>query len=291
MIDLHMHTNYIDGEDSVIEILRKCEEIKLNLISITDHDVCEAYNELKNINIKNYFSGKIITGIELNALINNNRIEILGYNYDLDYINNYLKNKYKNNHEEVKQISEIKQMKNKCEKLGIKINNKEFNFNKKWSFRFMHELIKENEENKKYFTEEEWKDVQIFYRQCCYDPNGILNIDYSEFVPDINEVIEVIHNAGGKAFLAHLFRYKETEKEAKDLLNNIVKNTKIDGIECFYKCFTKEQQLFLANFCKNNNLLISGGSDYHGENKKNIKLGIDIPKEFTNFIDLLTEKS
>ena len=31
---------------------------------------------------------------------------------------------------------------------------------------------------------------------------------------------------------------------------------------------------FLIDYCKNNNLLISGGSDYHGKNKKNTYLGI-----------------
>ena len=65
MIDLHIHSNNSDGSDSVLEILKKCEELKLNYISFTDHETCAAYNELKNINIKKYYSGTIIPGIEI----------------------------------------------------------------------------------------------------------------------------------------------------------------------------------------------------------------------------------
>ena len=41
MIDMHMHTTYSDGADSLIEVLKKAESLKLEYISITDHDTCE----------------------------------------------------------------------------------------------------------------------------------------------------------------------------------------------------------------------------------------------------------
>ena len=50
MIDMHLHTSYSDGTDSVVELLTKAESLNLECISITDHDNCRAYNELKNIN-------------------------------------------------------------------------------------------------------------------------------------------------------------------------------------------------------------------------------------------------
>ena len=37
MIDLHMHTIYSDGSKTVEEVLKMCEEKKLEYISITDH--------------------------------------------------------------------------------------------------------------------------------------------------------------------------------------------------------------------------------------------------------------
>ena len=60
MIDLHIHTNNSDGTDSVEELLKKAQELKLDYISITDHDTCKAYNKLKEMNVPEIFSGKII---------------------------------------------------------------------------------------------------------------------------------------------------------------------------------------------------------------------------------------
>ena len=64
MIDLHIHTNNSDGSDSVIDVLRKAEKLGLKTISITDHDTCTAYEELDNIDVKKYYSGDIIKGVE-----------------------------------------------------------------------------------------------------------------------------------------------------------------------------------------------------------------------------------
>ena len=79
MIDLHIHTLYSDGDKTVEDVLKMCEEKKLEYISITDHNTCMPYNDnaLKNNNI---FSGKIIKGIEMNATFQNKKIELLGYN-------------------------------------------------------------------------------------------------------------------------------------------------------------------------------------------------------------------
>ena len=60
MIDLHLHTKYSDGSDSVLELLEKAEKLKLEYISITDHDNVNAYKELENKEIRSKFSGKII---------------------------------------------------------------------------------------------------------------------------------------------------------------------------------------------------------------------------------------
>ena len=48
---------------------------------------------------------------------------------------------------------------------------------------------------------------------------------------------------------------------------------KLDGVECYHSSFTEEQIKKLIQFSKENNLLMSGGSDYHGTNKPYINLG------------------
>ena len=45
-----------------------------------------------------------------------------------------------------------------------------------------------------------------------------------------------------------------------------------NGVECFHSTFNDEQIEELLKIAKENNLFISGGSDYHGVNKKNVDL-------------------
>ena len=63
MIDLHIHTKYSDGNNTVDEILVMAQDMGLNVISITDHDCCNAYYDLENPDIANLFSGTIKKGI------------------------------------------------------------------------------------------------------------------------------------------------------------------------------------------------------------------------------------
>ena len=93
MIDLHIHTHYSDGDKTVEEILKMCEEKKIEYISITDHDTCKQYEDevFKNNTI---FSGKIIKGAELHAMFENENIEILAYNIDPKVINEWCENYY-----------------------------------------------------------------------------------------------------------------------------------------------------------------------------------------------------
>ena len=70
MIDLHTHTKYSDGTDSVEELLINAENKKLEIISITDHDSIDVYSDLEKENIRKLYSGKIIVGTELKTYYN-----------------------------------------------------------------------------------------------------------------------------------------------------------------------------------------------------------------------------
>ena len=80
----------------------------------------------------------------------------------------------------------------------------------------------------------------------------------------------MIHESGGLAFLAHTFAY--SPNIANSLLD-ILDNYKLDGLECFYTTFTKEQSNYLVSLCKEKGLYMSGGSDFHGTRKINHNLG------------------
>ena len=94
MVDLHMHTTYSDGTDSVKELLKKVEDIGLEVISITDHDTCNAYFEMEKFNVKEIYKGDIIVGCEFSASFDNRTIEIIGYGFDYKVVNKYLEKFY-----------------------------------------------------------------------------------------------------------------------------------------------------------------------------------------------------
>lgn len=70
MINLHLHTNYSDG---------------IKTISIADHDCVDAYLFLKDINIKDYYTGTLIPGVEMKCNFHGYLIEVLGYLLILEY--------------------------------------------------------------------------------------------------------------------------------------------------------------------------------------------------------------
>lgn len=85
----------------------------------------------------------------------------------------------------------------------------------------------------------------------------------------------MIINAGGITVFAHPYQTGLAEEELEPLIQEL-KDYGLMGIEVFYSQHTKKQELQYLNYAKKYNLLITGGSDFHGENKPEIKLGMNI---------------
>lgn len=94
MIDLHMHTKYSDGTDSVQELLSNATKANLDTISITDHNTCNAYEEMEKSNVSEFYNGNIIVGCEFTTSFDNRLIEVLGYGFDYKKVNEYLNTYY-----------------------------------------------------------------------------------------------------------------------------------------------------------------------------------------------------
>ena len=69
---------------SIFNLIRN----NINTISFCDHDVLGAYDELKNMDMKKYYSGRIITGIEFTFVYDNKVFHMLGYNFDVEKLKN-----------------------------------------------------------------------------------------------------------------------------------------------------------------------------------------------------------
>lgn len=271
MIDLHTHTTYSDGHSTLPELLREAKKKKIEILSITDHNTVAAYEELKKPEVNSLFSDEIINGVEITTTYSGEVIEILGYGFNLDIMKKLLNENVLTF--EQKQKEEYNLIKKTYENIGLRINIDNIIFNpKKESCRisFVNE-IKKYPENYKYFL---CKDSIVtnsgFTRNEVYNPKSPLYVDQSSLYPSLKKTIEIIHQAGGLAFLAHTFVYSKTIANS---LNDIILNYKLDGLECYYTTFTKEQTDYLLNLCDSYKLYKSGGSDFHGTNKVNHNLG------------------
>ncbi|MEG1631264.1 MAG: PHP domain-containing protein [Hydrogenoanaerobacterium sp.] len=77
--------------------------------------------------------------------------------------------------------------------------------------------------------------------------------------PTVYEVLELIHQAGGLAVLAHPREYDSFE-----LLNELLSKELLDGIEAYHPRNTAEDIILLEKLASDNNILKFGGTDFHG---------------------------
>ena len=84
MIDLHMHTKYSDGQFEVKELLNILNEKGIKYASITDHNSIGAHIEMRDNNLHDLYEGEMITGVEIQTLVDDYLIEV--------YLNSYLDN-------------------------------------------------------------------------------------------------------------------------------------------------------------------------------------------------------
>ncbi len=271
MIDLHTHTNHSDGTDSVEEILKNAEKNNIEILSITDHDSVDAYFELEiNPNLRQLFSGKLITGAELKTFYNKVSIEILAYGIDYKKIRIH---KYDASKLQNKILEKYKKI---AQELGLKYDENEMYIDrsnpcKQWaSFVLATEVLK-HDENKEIIEKIGEFNPTSFFRVHQSNKDSVFYYDESYSSIDINETISRIHEAGGLAFLAHGFVYPFKDK-AKTL-EEILTTTDIDGLECIYPLFSEEEREIAINLCKKHNKYMSGGTDYHAQNKPDIMLG------------------
>lgn len=179
-IDLHIHTNVSDGKESCIEIIRQAINLRLEYISITDHNIDDISSFINESELEDLYNLKIIPGCELSVIHKGKRLHLLAYDY------NSLFNKFV--------IPKIGYMREKGKPITLK------------------------------------------------------------------KACKLIHLFGGIAIIAHPFKYK---CDGKELIEDLLKEKCLDGIECIHSYNTQEEIDYLLNVCEKNNLYVSAGSDYH----------------------------
>lgn len=244
--DLHVHTNFSDGNFNPSKVVDLAIEKGLNGIAITDHDTVFGVNEAIDY-AKKYEDFKVIPGIELGCIYNNEEVHILGY--FIDYSS-----------EELLQATETlrknrvlrgKQIIDKLKDLNIDITYKEVESLSKDDF------IGRVHIAKILVTKDYVKSISEAFEK-------YLNKDAPAYVLrktlTIKESIDLINKSKGIAVLAHPGILKNKGK----IIDHCIEQG-IQGIECIHSKHSIEESEEFKKIAKQNNLIITAGSDCHGQ--------------------------
>lgn len=264
IIDLHMHSNHsLDGVHDINFVLDKCSEANLEIVSITDHDSCDCYNDLDKTN----FKGTIIYGMEADSLVGNVTYDILCYDFNLKPVQEWARGQYGTLGErQAKIFNELIRL---CNELQLELDESvPYNQDTEYAHMALFRMM-QTTSSKQYLEYLNVFTVSDLYREGTMNPDFPLYVDMHIVWPTVEEVGQIIHNNGGKIFLAHPFKYG-ADTDVKEILNSCLPF--VDGIEICNES-TVEQVEFLYGYAKENNLLVSVGNDFHGT-EKHSKLGV-----------------
>ena len=246
--DLHSHSYYSDGVLSPKELVILAKESGCDMFSLTDHDTTQGIPEAQLESAA--LDLKLINGVEISAFWQNSAIHIVGLGIDIhnDMLQTGLEFNQSLRKERAKKIalglwrSGIKDALEKAQKIsgGHMLTRTHF----------AQMLINEGY----------CKDMKsVFRRYLTGRKPGGVRVEWKDF----GEVIDWIHSAGGKALIAHPFRYRMTRTKIKKMLNDF-KEVGGDGFEVINANSSDEEISLGKQWSEDYELLASIGSDFHG---------------------------
>lgn len=249
LVDLHIHTYYSDGTMSPKEVVEDAKRKNLGIIAITDHDVLDSYEELK---VEAEKAGIIaIRGVEIDSIFEGHLVHLLAYKFEDNEKLFKLINHAKEQLLETS-IGLIRRMENDYEGISLEDYNSYEYERRKGGWKGIHYL------HDRKITEGLFDGVKFYGKYDC---------GHEKFAfPSVGEVCNTVHDANGYVVLAHPCNYY-SNKNKEEILEKleILKSLGIDGVECYYPANSDLMTNTCLEFCKDNNLIITAGSDGHGD--------------------------
>lgn len=271
--DLHMHSCYSkDGEFTPKELIQIAKEKQLQYVALSDHDCMRGIDDMIEEGAKQHI--QVIPAIEFSTLFTPDiECHLLGYGFD------YHQEYFIHLQDKLQKLSDdaftIRVQKFK-EIYGIEIDEKqiieEANGNNPWFLLCTKIFQDPANANIKDFQDylpggkrSDPAPVNFFWDQCQKGSPLYVHVAY----PSFEETVQLIHDAGGIAILAHPF---QTFYQREDLLQMAI-NYGIDGIEVYSNYHEPKHNRFYEDFAKKHDLLMTCGSDFHGKLKPSIQMG------------------
>lgn len=258
-VDLHVHSNESDGTVTPEELVAEAKKTGLSAFALTDHDTTEGLD--RAIECGNAEGIEVVPGIELSTAYFGKDIHVLGYY--MDYHSASFQKKlmeFKNirnvrNEEMFKRLREFGFEKITADALHEAFDNAVITRAHIAKFMVACGYVKSREEAFQRYIGDNCP---------CY-------VERERISP--NQAVKLIIEYGGVPVLAHPLLYR-LGTEMLDALIVSLKEEGLKGIEAVYSTYSWREQHKLKLLAKKHELIFTGGSDYHGTNKKNIKLGI-----------------
>lgn len=262
-IDLHTHTSKSDGSYTPAELVDYAVEKNLAAVAITDHDSIEGLDEAvahaASLRERGLPSVEVVPGIEFSTKYENQDVHIVGL-----YIS-YTKKVFKNalcGFVDSRVNRNIKM----CENLqgaGIDI-----------TYEKLQDMYPEAVITRAHYASYLLENGYVKNRQDAFAK--YLGDHTKYFVPrekvTPSQAVELILKADGIPVLAHPPLYHM----GNDRLETLVSFLKADGlmgIEVFYSTYSNQDMRDMRRLADKYDLLVSGGSDFHGANKPGLDLG------------------
>jgi predicted metal-dependent phosphoesterase TrpH len=245
-----MHTTYSDGRWSAEELLDYLTETRFGLVAVTDHDRVETVTGIQQLGTQKHVP--VLAGVEISAEWRGQMGDVLCYGFDphhdaLRSLANRVRQGQKENAEEV------------YEEL----------LRRGYQFPRRQELLAKNAGELR--VAGDCANLLIKHGYLSDWPSAlevIRDAGYREFKADMAETVELVHQTGGVALIAHPGRGLREPQEftfyTPELLDQVRAEMPLDGIEVYYPTHTPELiETYLA-YTRQHDLLISAGSDSHG---------------------------
>ena len=261
LVDLHTHTTYSDGSATPEELIGAARMNGARAVAITDHDTVAAFAEARVA--ADQFGIEFVPGIEISAEFSSGTMHILGY--CIDETSPRLTAKL----DELKQARERRnpQIASSLQSLGLDIGYNE-----------VARLAGNEIVGRPHFARLMVEKGYVASIQDAFDrflkKGASAYVEKSRLSPA--DSIALIHEAGGVAVLAHPYQLKLESLEQADELVTQLAELGLDGIEAIYSRHSTVERASYTELAERHDLLVTGGSDYHGTYKPDIRLVIGL---------------
>ena len=257
MIDLHTHSTESDGTLTPQELMQLASDIGLSAIALTDHDTVGGLSKAKPV--AESLGIELVPGIELSTDYNGTEVHMLGFYID-DTNPAFLK--------KLQEFIDSRNLRN--EKMAFLLQKEGFSITLEDLYREYPDSVITRAHFARYLVEHGYvKDRDTVFRKYLGD-NCRCYVLREKITPF--EAIDLIHLGGGLAFFAHPVLCHMNHDRLRFFVRDL-KEAGLTGMEAVYSMNSPGDERNMKKLAQEFDLLISGGSDFHGENKPYIHLG------------------